>query len=157
MSTWLLVALASNAGVAILCGAFLAGSLRRTNLILAACLIGMGTAVLALLLVSSIDSFPSIFSFNPIRVAKRIWEISDYSAVLIGVLAGIPVSVIGFGAISYAFRAHRWRTQMAAGFMAAVLLVLFLATVTASPSSTVPVADVPDKLTVPEGFTIRPV
>ena len=150
------MALASNAGLAILCGTFLAGSLRRANLILGACLVGMGTAVLALLLLSSIDSLPSPFAFNPIRVAKRIWEVSDYVVVLQGLLVGIPISIIGFGAISYAFRAHRWGVQSAAGFMAVVLLALTLAAVMASPSSVVPVAEAPDKLTVPEGFTIRP-
>ena len=156
LSNWLLVALASNAGLAILCGTFLAGSLRRVNLILAACLVGMGTAVLGLLLLSSIDAFPSPFAFNPIRVAKRIWEVSDYLVVLQGLLVGIPISIIGFGAISYAFRTHRWGVQSASGFMAVVLLALTLATVTASPSSVVPVPEAPDKLTVPEGFTIRP-
>jgi len=156
LATWLLVALALNAGLVILAGAFLAGSLRRTNLILAACLVGMGTAVMALLLVSSIDSLPSLFRFNPIRVAKRIWELSDYSVVLQGLLAGVPVSLVGFGTILYALRFHRWRTHAAAGFMAVVLIVLTLTTVIASPSSVVPVAEVSPELTVPEGFTIQP-
>ena len=134
----------------------MAGSLRRTNLVLAACLIGMGSAVLALLLMSSIESFPSPFAFNPIRVAKRIWELSDYLAVLQGLLVGIPISIIGFVWISYAFRSRRWGSHLAVGFMAVVLLALSLATITASPSSVVPAAEVPAKLTVPEGFTIRP-
>lgn len=104
MSTWLFIALSLSAALNILFGAFLGGSLRRWNLIWAGCLAALGVAVLALLLLASVDSFLSVFSFNPIRVAKRIWETSDQGVVIKGILAGVPIPVLGFAGFYYFFR-----------------------------------------------------
>ena len=107
MSTWLFIALSLSAALNILFGAFLGGSLRRWNLIWAGCLAALGVAVLALLLLASVDSFLSVFSFNPIRVAKRIWETSDQGVVIKGILAGVTIPVLGFSGFYYFFKEIR--------------------------------------------------
>ena len=84
-----------NAGLVVFAGAFLAGSKRRASLAWAACLVVLGAAVFTLLLFSSIESLPSVFEFNPIRVAKRVWETSDSGAVVKGISVGLPEKATG--------------------------------------------------------------
>ena len=157
MSTWLFIALSLSAALSILFGAFLGGSLRRWNLIWAGCLAALGVAVLALLLLASVDSFLSVFSFNPIRVAKRIWETSDQGVVIKGILAGVPIPVLGFAGFYYFFRrSEKWLAPSVTAFSGVVLLVLFLSTLIAAPSVVVPASDVSPELKVPPGFKIKP-
>ena len=157
MSTWLFIALSLSAALSILFGAFLGGSLRRWNLIWAGCLAALGVAVLALLLLASVDSFLSVFSFNPIRVAKRIWETSDQGVVIKGTLAGVPIPVLGFAGFYYFFRrSEKWLAPSVTAFSGVVLLVLFLSTLIAPPSVVVPASDVSPELKVPPGFKIKP-
>ena len=156
MSTWLLIALGSNAGLVLLLGAFLAGTLRRRDITLGLLLAGLGSATIAILLMSSVDDWPSAFQFNPIRVAKRVWETSDYRVVLTGALTGIPVPLIGFVWIMYGLRrTDRWRAISASGFLGLCLIGLLGATLSASPSVKVPKVDIAAQLTVPAGFEIQ--
>ena len=114
-------------------------------------------AVLALLLLASVDSFLSVFSFNPIRVAKRIWETSDQGVVIKGILAGVPIPVLGFAGFYYFFRrSEKWLAPSVTAFSGVVLLVLFLSTLIAAPSVVVPASDVSPELKVPPGFKIKP-
>ena len=156
MSTWLLVALGSNAALTLLAGAFLAGSLRRRNIIFALLLAGLGSIVIVILLMSSIEAWPSALQFNPIRVAKRVWETSDYGVVLKGILIGIPFPFLGFAGIMYGLRRNdSWRAISASGLLGLFLIGLLGATLSASPSVTVPNVDIAAQLTVPAGFEIR--
>ena len=119
-------------------------------------LAGLGIAVIALLLVSSIDDWPSAFQFNPIRVAKRVWETSDYSVVLKGVLIGMPFPLVGFAGIMYSLRRiDSWRAISASGFLGLCLIGLLAATLSASPNVTVPRVDMAAQIIVPAGFEIR--
>lgn len=157
MSTWLFIALSLSATLIILFAAFLGGSLRRWNLIWAGCLATLGIAVLALLLLSSVESFPSVFSFNPIRVAKRIWETSDHRAIINGIIVGVPLPVFGFVGLFYLFRkSEKWQAPSVTAFSFVVVVVLFLSTLIAAPSVVVPIPDSSPKLKVPTGFTITP-
>lgn len=151
-----MIALGSNAGLVLLSGAFLAGSLRRRNIILGLLLAGLGSVVFALLLISSVDDWPSAFQFNPIRVAKRVWGTSDYSVVLKGVLIGMPFPLLGFVGIMYGLRRiDSWRAISASGFLGLCSIGLLAATLSASPSVTVPKVDITAQITVREGFEIR--
>lgn len=166
MTAWFLVALVIDAQLALLCAAFLAGSMHRSNVLWAACLAGIGLAALAMISVSSVESLPSVFHFNPVRVAQRVWINSDYSVVLIGLLIAVPIPLIGFGAITYALRRYQnWRGAGPAAFMASVLLALFVATLTTSSTAVVPqldssnvevlLQDLSAVLKVPADFQVR--
>ena len=137
MITWLLVALIGSASVSILFGVFLAGSLRLRNLPWAGLLAGMGVAVVAVILASSIDSLPSVSEPKPLGIARLILETSAYGAVVKGLIIGLPVPVIGLVAIHYAFRNFdRWSVPLSTSFIGLVIIVLFLGVLNA------PAADV---------------
>ena len=73
MSSWLLVAFGSSAVVSLLFGVFLAGSLRRRNLAWGAALVSLGVGALILMLLTSVESLPTVYDANPIRTAQRLW------------------------------------------------------------------------------------
>lgn len=166
MTTWLLVALAANAQLAILCGVFLAGSLRKRDILWGTCVATMGIIILSLLLVSSVDSLPSPLGFNPARVAQAVFRGSDASVVVKGVLIGIPVPILAFAGVMFVLRnARQWYGPATAGLFASVLLAIFLATTLTATSAAVPHLgiqtvmlpreDISGGLTVPAGFQIK--
>ena len=110
MSIWLLTALVSLAAWAILGGTFLAGSRHRISLTWGAVIGGMGVLTLALIFISSLDTSLdpswSLFDFNPLRLAKRVWKTSDYTPVILGVLAGTAIPVAGVIGVLAILRQH---------------------------------------------------
>ena len=121
-----------------------------------ASLVVLGGVIFVLLLFASIDSLPSVFDFNPIRTAKRVWETSDSGPVIKEILVGLPVPVSGLGILAYLQCRSDMRMGISwASFTTATLLALFLATKFVSPSAAVPNSDGGDLLRVPQGFEVQ--
>lgn len=145
-----------NTGLTVLCGAFLAGSLFRSGLVWGLCLVVLGGVVLSLLAASSVESLPTVFQFNPVRVAKRVWETSDYGSVLKGALTGVPVPMAVLAVTWYLTRrSSRWQNPASALVCAVSTIALLAATMSIAPSVTVPTQDITESLNVPPGFDIE--
>ena len=160
MSIWLLTALVSLAAWAVMGGTFLAGSRQRPALLWGAAIFGMGGLTLAIIFVSSLDaSFDSpwsLFDFNPFRLAKRVWQTSDYTPVILGILAGtaIPVAAV-IGVLAVLRRNVQMRFPALTISVGISLTGLFLGAVFVPSGAEVPSQDISASLSVPPGFQIR--
>jgi len=166
VTTWLLIALVADAQLALLLGAFLAGSLRRWNLIWAACLASMALAVFLLLLLSSAEAVLSVFSFNPAKVVQEVIKSSDYRVVVKGFLLGVPGPVLTLGILAVVLRhRQRWLGPASTAVMGSILLALILGIIITAPPATQPHLDVSsvtivrqdrsEKLILPPGFQAK--
>lgn len=160
MSILLVVAVATEAGIAVLLGTFMAGSQARRNLIWAGCLVVMGVIVIALLLAmsvtSNIDTPRAGLDFNPIRIIKRAWEASDFVPVIQGFVLGSGIALAG-GAIIWAMgRRLSWPVGPAMTLLMALSLTgLFIGARSVSPSVWIRGEIVSPNLVAPPGFVLR--
>jgi glucose/arabinose dehydrogenase len=120
----------------------------------------MGTITLLLIFISSLDtSFDSpwsLFDFNPLRLAKRVWKTSDYTPVVVGVLVGtaIPLTAV-VGTVAVLYRNIRWRVPALVAVIGISLAGLFVGAASVSSGAAVPSQDISSSLKVPPGFSIR--
>lgn len=157
MITWLLISLFIHANICMLFAAFLIGSMRKRDIWWAAGLATLAAATILLLVLESVESLSLVFPFNPIRVAKRVWETSDYISIIKGMIAGVLVPVLGSGVIFGVLKKSvTSRAPALSLFLGTFLTALLFATIFAKPSVSVPLSDNSSKIKVPAGFSITP-